>query len=82
MSNIYGPILPLPLDSRNTAALVRAIQTRMNLESGGELNDFTLASPPAAISEGQAFAHAWLLFYLNNQPNALVLHWLRLLGIL
>lgn len=81
MSNIYGPILPLQLDSRNTTALVRAIQTRMNLESGGELNDFTPASPLAAISEGQAFAQAELLYYLNNLPEAFSLQWLRQLGI-
>lgn len=81
MSNIYGPILPLQLDSRNTSALVRAIQTRMNLESGGELNDFTPASPLAAISEGQAFAQAELLYYLNNLPEAFSLQWLRQLGI-
>lgn len=81
MSNIYGPILPLQLDSRNTSALVRAIQTRINLESGGELNDFTPASPLAAISEGQAFAQAELLYYLNNLPEAFSLQWLRQLGI-
>ena len=81
MSNIYGPILPLQLDSRNTAALVRAIQTRISLESGGELNDFTPASPLTAISEGQAFAQAELLYYLNNLPEAFSLQWLRQLGI-
>lgn len=81
MSNIYGPILPLQLDSRNTAALVRAIQTRINLESRGELNDFTPASPLAAISEGQALAEAELLYYLNNLPEAFTLQWLRQLGI-
>ncbi len=81
MANIYGPILPLQLDSRNTSALVRAIQTRINLESGGELNDFTPASPLAAISEGQAFAQAELLYYLNNLPEAFSLQWLRQLGI-
>jgi len=53
----------------------------MNLESGGELNDFTPASPLAAISEGQAFAQAELLYYLNNLPEAFSLQWLRQLGI-
>lgn len=81
MSNIYGPILPLQLDSRNTAALVKAIQTRINLESGGKLNDFTPASPLSAISEGQAFAQSELLYYLNNLPEAFSLQWLRQLGI-
>jgi uncharacterized phage protein gp47/JayE len=81
MANIFGPILPLQLDSRNTEALVRAIQTRMYLESGGALNDFTPASPLAAISEGQAFAQSELLYYLNNLPEAFSLQWLRQLGI-
>jgi uncharacterized phage protein gp47/JayE len=81
MANIYGPILPLQLDSRNTEALVRAIQTRIYLESGGQLNDFTPSSPLTAISEGQAFAQAELLYYLNNLPEAFSLQWLRQLGI-
>jgi uncharacterized phage protein gp47/JayE len=81
MANIFGPILPLQLDSRNTEALVRAIQTRMYLESDGALNDFTPASPLAAISEGQAFAQSELLYYLNNLPEAFSLQWLRQLGI-
>ncbi len=81
MANIYGPILPLQLDSRNTEALVRALQTRIFLESGGTLNDFTPASPLAAITEGQAFAQAELLYYLNNLPEAFSLQWLRQLGV-
>lgn len=81
MANIYGPILPLQLDSRNTEALVKAIQTRMYLESGGKLSDFTPASPLSAISEGQAFAQSELLYYLNNLPEAFSLQWLRQLGI-
>lgn len=81
MSNIYGPILPLQLDSRNTEALVRAIQTRIFLESDGSLSDFTPASPLSAIVEGQAFAQAELLLYLNNLPEAFSLQWLRQLGI-
>lgn len=81
MSNIYGPILPLQLDSRNTEALVRAIQTRIFLESDGQLNDFTPASPLASIVEGQAFAQSELLYYLNNLPEAFSLQWLRQLGV-
>lgn len=79
--NIYGPILPLKLDSRNTPALVKAIQTKIFYESGGKLNDFTPASPLSAISEGQAFAQSELLYYLNNLPEAFSLQWLRQLGI-
>jgi hypothetical protein len=79
--NIYGPILPLKLDGRNTPALVKAIQTKIFYESGGKLNDFTPASPLSAISEGQAFAQAELLYYLNNLPEAFSIQWLRQLGI-
>lgn len=81
MANIYGPILPLQLDSRNTEALVRAIQSRIYLESGGSLTDFTPASPLSAIVEGQAFAQSELLYYLNLLPEAFSLYWFRQLGI-
>lgn len=81
MANIFGPILPLQLDSRNTEALIRAMQSRIYLESNGELNDFTPASPLSAIVEGQAFAQSELLYYLNNLPEAFSLQWLRQLGI-
>jgi hypothetical protein len=81
MANIYGPILPLQLDSRNTEALVRAIQSRIYLESNGTLTDFTPASPLSAISEGQAFAQSELLYYLNLLPEAFSLYWFRQLGI-
>jgi hypothetical protein len=78
---IFAPILPLQLDSRNVNDLVKAIQTRMFIESGGKLNDFTPASPLAAISEGQGFAQAELLYYLNTLPEAVTVQWLRSLGI-
>ena len=38
MADIRGPILPLQLDPRNTPALVRDTQTKIFLESGGQLN--------------------------------------------
>jgi len=81
MTNIFGPILPLQLDSRNTEDLVRVIQSRIFLESGGQLNDFTPASPLSAIVEGQALATSELLYYLNNLPEAFSVQWLRQLGI-
>lgn len=81
MANVYGPILPLQLDPRNLVEIVRAIQTRINIESNGALNDFTSASPLAAISEGQAFAQSELLYYLNNLPEAFSLQWFRQLGV-
>lgn len=81
MPNIYGPILPLQLDPRNTSALVRDMQTKIFLESDGQLNDFSPASPLSAMVEGQAFAQGELLYYLNSLPEAYTLQWLRQLGI-
>lgn len=78
---VFAPILPLQLDSRNVNDIVRAIQTRMFIESDGGLNDFTPASPLAAISEGQGFAQAELLYYLNTLPEAVTVQWLRNLGV-
>lgn len=78
---IFAPILPLQLDSRNVNDIVKAIQSRIFIESDGKLNDFTPASPLAAISEGQGFAHAELLYYLNTLPEAVTIQWLRSLGI-
>ena len=81
MPDIYGPILPLQLDPRNTSALVRDTQTKIFLESDGSLNDFSPASPLSAIVEGQAYAQNELLYYLNSLPEAYTLQWLRQLGI-
>lgn len=81
MADIYGPILPLQLDPRNTPALVRDMQTKVFLESGGQLNDFSPASPLSALVEGQAYAQSELLYYLNSLPEAYTLQWLRQLGI-
>lgn len=80
-TEIFGPLLPLQLDSRNVNEIVRAIQSRIHIESGGQLTDFTPASPLAAISEGQGFAQAELLYYLNALPEAVTIQWLRSLGI-
>ena len=80
-TEIYGPLLPLQLDSRNIESIVKAIQTRINIESGGQITDFTPASPMAAMSEGQGFAQAELLYYLNSLPEAVTIQWLKTLGI-
>jgi uncharacterized phage protein gp47/JayE len=80
-TEIFGPILPIQLDSRNVRDIVRGIQSRINIESGGQLTDFTPASPLAAISEGQGFAQGELQYYMNSLPEAVSIQWLRSLGI-
>lgn len=81
MPRLLTPLPALQLDPRNTEALLNAIQSRIYLESGGALNDFSAASPLAAITEGQAFAAAELLYYLNSLPEAFAIQWMKLLGV-
>jgi hypothetical protein len=81
MPRILTPLPSLQLDPRNTSALLNEIQTRIYLESGGTLNDFSASSPLAAITEGQAFATSELLYYLNGLPEAFAIQWMKLLGI-
>lgn len=70
----------LVLDPRNEAELVTQAQRRVENASNGALNDFTPGSPLAALLEGQVFATAELLYYLNMLPEALALEVLRLSG--
>lgn len=81
MPRILSPLPSLQLDPRNTSSLLSAIQSRIYLESGGILNDFSPASPLSAITEGQAVATAELLYYLNNLPEAYAIQWMKLLGV-
>lgn len=81
MPRILSPLPSIQLDPRNTNSLLSAIQSRIYLESGGALNDFSPASPLSAITEGQAAATAELLYYLNNLPEAYAVQWMRLLGV-
>lgn len=81
MPRILSPLPSLQLDPRNTNALLSAIQSRIYLESGGVLNDFSPASPLSALTEGQAAASSELLYYLNNLPEAYAIQWMKLLGV-
>lgn len=81
MPRILSPLPSLQLDPRNTDALLNAMQTRIYLESGGSLNDFSASSPLAALTEGQVFAGSELLYYLNSLPEAFAIQWMRLLGV-
>ena len=81
MPRILSPLPSLQLDPRNTDALLNAMQTRIFLESGGALNDFSASSPLAALTEGQVFASSELLYYLNSLPEAFAIQWMRLLGV-
>lgn len=74
--------LPLPiLDPRNEATLTEQALIRVFNASGGLLNDFSSSSVARALVEGQAFAAAEMLFYLNRLPLAIVLQYLRITGV-
>ncbi|MBH8577223.1 baseplate J/gp47 family protein [Nostocaceae cyanobacterium CENA369] len=71
----------LVLDPQNDDQLVQLAFDRIREASGGQLNDFRPGSPLAASVEGQVFALAELLFYLNMLPEALALEVFRLSGV-
>lgn len=76
-------ILPnVPLDPRSEIDLIIESAKRVYEASNGRLNDFSAGSPTMALLEGQAYAGAELLNYLNNLPEAILMEWLGpLLGI-
>lgn len=74
--------LPLPvLDNRGEETLIEQAMIRVYNASGGLLNDFSSSSVARALIEGQAFAGAELLYYLNRLPLAIVLQYLRITGV-
>lgn len=75
------PLSSIILDPRNEEELVERAQVRVFNESKGLLNDFTDNSPLAALIQGQAFAGAELLYYLNQLPLALVIDFLKITGV-
>ncbi|HEY9735481.1 MAG TPA: hypothetical protein V6D06_04335, partial [Trichocoleus sp.] len=77
----FTPLAAPLLDPRNEAALVEYALDRVFTASGGQLNDFSPSSPARALLEGQAFAGAELLFYLNQLPEAAAIAFLQIAGI-
>ncbi|MEA5603718.1 baseplate J/gp47 family protein [Nostoc sp. UHCC 0252] len=69
------------LDPRNETDLVEQAKLKVYNASGGLLNDFTENSPVAALIQGQAFAGAELLYYVNQLPLALVIDFLKVTGV-
>ena len=75
------PLSSVILDPRQEEQLVSQAQLRVFNESGGILNDFSDNSPVAALIQGQAFAGAELLYYINQLPLALVIDFLKITGV-
>ncbi|NDC40619.1 MAG: hypothetical protein EBZ77_03570 [Chitinophagia bacterium] len=79
-TNITPLVIPT-LDPRTEATLVEYALDRVYTASGGTLNSFAASSPARALIEGQAFAGAELLYYLNQLPEAMALAYLQIAGI-
>jgi uncharacterized phage protein gp47/JayE len=75
--NAYIPVL----DPRNEEEIVRQAQLSVYNASRVQLNDFSDHSPLAALLQGQAFAGAEFLYYVNKLPIALVLKFLETTGV-
>ncbi len=69
------------LDPKNEIDIVEQAKLKVYNASGGLLNDFTENSPIAALIQGQAFAGAELLYYVNQLPLALVIDFLKITGV-
>lgn len=75
-----APYIPV-LDPRNEEQLVSKAQNEVYNASKGALNDFSDHNPLACLIQGQAFAAAEFLFYVNKLPIALVLKFLETTGV-
>ena len=71
----------LVLDPRNDEDLRTQMLRRTLAASGGQLTDTSRGSVLAALAEGQVFAIAELLYFLNMLPEATALEVFRLAGI-
>lgn len=69
------------LDPANDNELVQLAYERIQTASGDTLTDFRAGSPLAALVEGQVFAIAELLYYLNLLPEAIALEVFRIAGV-
>lgn len=69
------------LDPGTEAELTELAYVQIQAASGGTINDFRPGSSIAAFVEGQTFALAELLYYMNLMPEAIAVEVFRLYGI-
>ena len=69
------------LDPATEAELTQLAYDQIKLASGNTINDFRPGSAIAAFVEGQTFALAELLYYLNLMPEAIAVEVFRLYGV-
>lgn len=71
----------LVLDPANEGDLVQLAYARIQEASGNTITDFRAGSAAAAFVEGQTFALAELLYYMNLIPEAIAIEVFRLYGV-
>ena len=71
----------LILDPANEGDLTQLAYARIQTASGNTITDFRPGSAAAAFVEGQTFALAELLYYLNLMPEAIAIEVFRLYGV-
>lgn len=71
----------LVLDPANEGDLIALSYDRIKTASGNTITDFRPGSAAAAFVEGQVFALAELLYYVNMMPEAIAIEVFRLYGV-
>ena len=71
----------LVLDPANEGDLTQLAYARIQTASGNTITDFRTGSAAAAFVEGQTFALAELLYYMNLMPEAIAIEVFRLYGV-
>lgn len=71
----------LVLDPANEGDLTTMAYARIQAASNNTITDFRQGSAAAAFVEGQTFALAELLYYLNLMPEAIAIEVFRLYGV-
>lgn len=77
---VANDIPKLILDPENESDMLQQLYQRVIAASNGKLTDFSPGSVLAALAEGQVFAIAELLYFLNMLPEASALEVFRLSG--
>lgn len=78
------PLTNIPkliLDPQTEAELTELAYARIKTASGNTINDFRPGSAIAAFVEGQTFALAELLYYMNMMPEAIAIEVFKLYGV-
>ncbi|ALF55612.1 hypothetical protein ACX27_26665 [Nostoc piscinale CENA21] len=81
MTDISTTLKSIILDERDEETILQQAQLRVFNASSGQLDDFTENSPVAALLQGQAFAASELLYKVNQLPIAVIIDFLKVIGV-